>query len=156
MKKTMSFTAVLSVLWFIACGPAEQKAETAPAAEVETPAASAMACYESRFDDGSVISLRYTEDAEGNIQGTLAYDFAQKDKSSGAITGKRNGDMIVADWQRSGEGEQQVEEVMIKLDGDKAFRATGELMAGPDGMWKLKDQENLNWGDPMVKADCGG
>lgn len=142
-----------AALWLISCGPA-QKPEPAPV--VEAPAPAAMVCYESRYDDGSVISLRYTEDAEGNIQGTLAQDFAQKDKSSGAITGKRNGDMIVADWQRSGEGEQQLEEVMIKLEGDKAFRASGELMQGPDGLWKLKDQENLNWGDPMTKTDCGG
>ena len=61
---------------------------------------------------------------------------AEKDQARGPLTGTLAGQQIVADWQRTGEGQTQVHEVQFTLAGDSLRWCEGARIE-KGGKWVL-------------------
>jgi hypothetical protein len=123
--------------------------ESAPASTAKFP----VNCFEEKFPDGSVISLQYIEYLD-EVVGILDYAFAEKDGAHGTFKGKKEGNMINATWTYMVEGSTQSEAIMIKLDGDKAVKASGELVEGKNGTLSLKDPAKATWAETFARVQC--
>lgn len=142
-------------LWLAACTATPQTpAAPAPAAETASPKAKfPVHCFENREPDGSVLSFQYTEYYD-QIVGILDYSFADKDGAHGTFTGTKEGNLITVTWSFTIEGSEQTEEVLFKIEGDKAFRGYGELMEGEAGTLVLKDPAKVNWEETFTRVQC--
>ncbi len=99
------------------------------------------------------MSLQYIE-YQDEVVGILDYAFAEKDGAHGTFRGKKEGEMINAKWDYMVEGATQSEAIMIKLEGDKAVKASGELVEGKDGVLSLKDATKATWAETFSRVDC--
>jgi hypothetical protein len=135
--------------------PAGSRAqETAGARSVEPPlAAMRMYCFENRLPDGSIVSFHYAADGE-RVFGILDYAFVEKDNARGTFMGRRDGDTITALWTHRVEGSVQVQEVLIRLDTDRAVKANGELAAGPDGVLRLTHPADAAFNETFARVRC--
>lgn len=104
------------------------------------PAASAptdqvrQVCYRQVLGrDTTLVRLRIRGAA---VTGELAVLPAEKDKARGSLTGTLTGQQIVADWQRTGEGQTQVHEVQFTLAGD-SLRWREGARTEKGGKWVL-------------------
>jgi len=144
-------------LWLAGCTAAPKTpadSPAAPAAETALPKAKfAVHCFEDRYPDGSVLSLQYTEYYD-DIVGILDYSFYEKDGAHGTFKGTKNGNLITATWSYTIEGSEQTEEILIKIEGDKALRASGELTEGEAGTLVLKDPAKLSWEEMFKRVAC--
>ncbi len=154
MKMLLS-VSLFAALFFSACGPTPPSpaAPAAPAAPALPVAKFPVYCYEQRMPDGSVLSFQYT-DYYDDIVGILDYSFAEKDGAHGTFKGKKEGNVITAVWGYVVEGSQQQEEIMVKIEGDNAIKASGELMETPGGLLKLKDPAGASWVETFGRVQC--
>ncbi|GAB4496714.1 MAG: hypothetical protein OHK0019_28950 [Saprospiraceae bacterium] len=157
--KSKFFLVAAACLFLFACNqPEKPAASTAekpaePAAPAVPKAKFAVNCFEQRYPDGSVLSFQYTEYYE-DVVGILDYSFAEKDGAHGTFKGKKNGDVITATWSYVVEGSNQTEEIMVKIEGDKAVKASGELVEGKDKVLRLKDATNATWAETFTRVQC--
>jgi hypothetical protein len=157
MKNQTLFAAVLCLLC-VACNSGEKPAApAAPPAETAEPtvpkAKFAVNCFEQRFPDGSVLSFQYTE-YDDDVVGILDFSFAEKDGAHGTLKGKKKDNLITATWSYTVEGSNQTEEILIKIEGDKAMKASGELVEGKDGKLSLKDPATATWAETFTRVQC--
>lgn len=142
-----------------ACTPAEKPAATAvaptaPAAAPAVPKAKfATHCFEQHLPDSSVFCLYYTVYYD-EITGILDYTFTDKDGAHGTFKGTMNDNLITATWDYVVEGSHQTEDILIKIEGDKAYRANGELKEDKDGRLSLKDPSKVNWDEVYTRVQC--
>ncbi len=143
-------------LLICACTPSEKnKTPQAPAAS-ETASVKAkfpVHCFEQQLPDGSVLSFQYTEYYE-DIVGILDYSYTDKDGAHGTFKGTKEGNIITATWSYMIEGSNQVEEVMFKIEGDKALKASGELEEDENGKLKMKDPATATWEETFTSVEC--
>jgi hypothetical protein len=144
-------------LWLVGCTTTPETpaaSPAAPAAETALPKAKfAVHCFEYRQPDGSVLSFQYTEYYD-EIVGILDYSFYGKDGAHGTFKGTKNGNLITATWSYTIEGSEQAEEILVKIEGDKALRASGELTEGEAGTLVLKDPAKLSWEETFTRVAC--
>jgi len=158
MKNKFLFPMAMCLFLF-ACNQSEKPAAPTaekpaePAAPAVPKAKFAVNCFEQRFPDGSVLSFQYTEYFE-DVVGILDYSFAEKDGAHGTFKGKKNGDTITATWSYVVEGSNQTEEIMVKIEGDKATKASGELVEGKDKVLRLKDIAKATWAETFTRVQC--
>ena len=161
MKILRSFPILLGLLAGACTSgdkPAAPAAAPAPTAEVQHPdttpkAKFAVHCFEDQLNDGSVISFQYTEYYE-DVVGILDYTYSQKDGAHGTFRGHIQDNVITATWSYTVEGSRQQEEIMVKIDGDKAMKASGELTEGKGGVLRLKDPAQAKWEEVFSRVQC--
>ena len=102
---------------------------------VSSPAAQTQqVCYRQVLGrDTTLVRLRISGAA---VTGELAVLPAEKDKARGPLTGTLVGQQIMADWQRTGEGQTQVHEVQFTLVGD-SLRWREGARTEKGGKWVL-------------------
>lgn len=129
--------------------------QAAPATETAAPAKAKFPvhCFENRLPDGSVLSFQYTEYYD-DIVGILDYSFADKDGAHGTFKGKKDGNLIAATWSYTVEGSEQTEEILFRIEGDKAMKASGELSESEDGKIRLKDPASASWDETYSRVQC--
>lgn len=156
MKNKLLLPAAIC-LFFVACNQHEKPAPPPPPAEPAAPAVPkakfAVNCFEQRFPDGSVLSFQYTE-YYNDVVGILDYTFAEKDGAHGTFKGKKKDNLITATWSYTVEGSNQTEEILIKIEGDKATKAFGELKEGKGGALSLKDPAAVTWAETFTRVQC--
>lgn len=153
-----SLFVAATVLLFSCQTPEKPASETPPPAAPPAASTSPRAkfpvnCFEQRLPDGSVLSFQYTEYYD-QVVGILDYTFAEKDGAHGTFTGKKEGDIITATWSYVVEGSSQREEIMVKIDGDMARKASGELVESKDGVLRLKDAASAEWQETFTRVQC--
>ena len=116
-------------------------AETAGSVSAAQPR---QVCYRQVLGrDTTLVRLRISGAA---VTGELVVLPAEKDQARGPLTGTLTGQQIMADWQRTGEGQTQVHEVQFTLAGDSLrWREGARTKKG--GKWVL---ENPNQGYQYV------
>lgn len=152
MKKLLP-AALFAALLVSACGPTPPSPPPSPAEQPLPEAKFPVHCYEQRLPDGSVLSFQYTEYYD-DIVGILDYSFAEKDGAHGTFKGQKVGNVITAVWDYTVEGAQQQEEIMVKIEGNKAIKASGELVEAPGGLLKLKDPAGASWVETFDQVAC--
>lgn len=139
----------LSLLLFSACGNPPANPEKADDAAVSGETAS---CYRYARE-GDTITLNIS--TVGNrVSGDLVYDWAEKDRNSGKVSGETRGDTLFMDYIFMSEGMESVrEEVFLKKDG-RLIIGYGEAEE-KDGKWAYTDHARLKFDTIRLSpVDC--
>lgn len=131
MKKIMLFTIINSA-FLLACNnqqnPVEQSNQMdndSVAARVLTGTLLGEYCYGYTNKKDSV--FLHAEISDSTVTGNLSYNFYEKDKSHGTITGKMKGDTLLANYTFMAEGMQSVRQVAFILTDSTAKEGYGEM-----------------------------
>jgi hypothetical protein len=64
-----------------------------------------------------------------SVTGTLVYNFKEKDKNTGTINGRMNGNILIAEYTFLSEGIQSCRQVAFKLEGTILLKAMVKAIA---------------------------
>jgi hypothetical protein len=91
-----------------------------------------------------------------NVTGELSYDFFEKDKSRGTLSGMFIGDTLFADYRFHSEGTVSVREIVFLRKGDSIVPGSGpiELRDGRESFSGLHQQLKFDSSQALGKVDC--
>lgn len=145
MKQQLIFTIILISL-ATACNPGS-KGEDSPG-QKETPVNNQSAyCYTSIKNKDSI--LLHIEINNDVVQGDLVYNFYEKDRNSGTITGQMKGDTIFADYSFISEGTGSVREVAFLKKGKNLVEGFGDAEER-NGKMVFKSRQSLKFDENMA------
>lgn len=125
-----TLAAALLALLLSGCDNRSAPATKAPTASAPTR----EACYRQVVGrDTTLVRLRISG---ATVTGELAVLPAEKDRARGPFRGTLAGQQVVADWQRTGEGQTQVHELRFVLAGD-SLRWREGARTEKGGKWVL-------------------
>lgn len=84
-----------------------------------------VACYGYNAN-GTSISFRITR-VDPVVQGTLIYNWAEKDRNSGSFKGTLEGNTILGSYTFLAEGKQSIREVAFKIEKGKLIEGFGAI-----------------------------
>lgn len=159
MKKRI-FTSVISIAFLFSCNneknPAKQPNQMendSIAARVLTGSLLGEFCYSYTNKKDSV--LLHANIGDSAVSGNLYYNFYEKDKNNGTITGKMKGDTLLANYTFMSEGKQSVREVAFLLTDSTAKEGYGEMMQQNDKMiFKHPAKISFDKSFILSKEDC--
>ena len=98
----------------------------APATEEKSPTNNTgKMCY-ANFDNNDTIIISFAR-TDNKISGELLYQFDEKDRNKGEITGVMKGDTIIADYAFISEGINSVRQVVFLKHGDEMVEGFGSV-----------------------------
>lgn len=101
--------------------------------------------------EADTVSLKLTHDGD-SVSGYLDYRLKEKDKNTGTIKGKMNGNILIAEYTFFSEGVQSTRQVAFKLDGDSFFEGYGESYNQNDKAY-FRNTDALNFEGSMELAE---
>ena len=133
-------------------GACNEHSETASVVS-NTPAAQTTECYSFVKDKDSIILQLVLKDSF--VTGDLNYNFFEKDKNTGSITGKLAGDTIIAEYSFMSEGLQSSREVAFLRKGDTMLEGFGGV-EDINGKTVFKDRATLTFDtvNVLTKVNC--
>lgn len=111
-------------------------------------------CYEATLKTDSA-SLSY-ENIDGKVTGKLAFNFAEKDDSTGDIKGYFSGDTLFVDYVFKAEGIENSKNPLVFLkSGDDLIQGYGEIVTYL-GKTYFKDHSQIKFEDGFLfkPVDC--
>ncbi len=92
---------------------------------------------------------------DSSVTGNLYYNFYEKDKNSGSITGKMEGDTLIANYTFMSEGKSSVREVAFLLTDSTAKEGYGEMQQQNDKMIFI-NAHHISFNNPVIlhKQKC--
>ncbi|GGD74079.1 hypothetical protein GCM10011514_42710 [Emticicia aquatilis] len=109
-------------------------------------------CYEFRFKkDVTSVKLIMKGDS---VRGEMSELLWEKDSATGTLKGKKVGNDLIVDYDYVIEGSNQVEERILRMEGDKLLVMSGELMEDKSGKLKMKDPAKATVSETLVKVKC--
>ena len=119
---------------------------------VEEPAV--KECY-SAIIKKDTISLSLTVKDSSLEEGELHYNFFEKDKNHGTLTGTFKGDTLFADYTFMSEGKSSVREVVFLKKGNTFIEGYGDVEE-KDNKMVFKDKKKLSFDGKIAlsKTDC--
>lgn len=114
---------------------------------VTKPLSRTVRCYEYDNKKDTVSMKTYTQN--DSIYGTLSYNFFEKDKNTGSISGKMIGEIMVLDYTFNSEGTSSVRQVAFKKNGKYLTEGYGESFE-KDGKMVFKNVFALDFSGKTV------
>jgi hypothetical protein len=110
-------------------------------------------CYSYTNKKDSV--LLHANIGDSAVTGNLYYNFYEKDKNNGTITGKIKGDTLLADYTFISEGKQSVREVAFLLTDSTAKEGYGEMIEKNNKM-VFANPKNVSFNNSfiLIKENC--
>lgn len=155
---------ILSIALFtLACNnePEEKQApETvapAPAPSPEepqsTPLPNSTTCFTGNSGRDTITLSVINRDNQ--VSGTLDYDFFEKDKNHGSLSGHMHGDTLIADYIFTSEGMQSIRQVAFLKKGGTLTEGYGP-QEKRDGKMVFSNPAKLNFGQgfALQQVDC--
>ncbi len=121
-------------------------------ATATAPVAEETICYEFRFKK-DVTSVKLVMKGD-SVTGEMSELIWEKDSATGTLKGKKVGNDLIVDYDYVIEGSNQVEERILRMDGDKLLVMSGELMEDKSGKLKVKDPAKATVSETLVKVKC--
>lgn len=155
MKKSVLAMA-LAVVFVISCKKEEKEEIVMPTVQDEMPVEepAVKECY-SAIIKKDTISLTLTVKDSSLENGELHYNFFEKDKNHGTLTGTFKGDTLFADYTFTSEGKESVREVVFLKKGNIFIEGYGDVEE-KDNKTIFKDKKKLFFDSKIVlsKTDC--
>ncbi|KIO77249.1 hypothetical protein TH53_10390 [Pedobacter lusitanus] len=126
----------------------EQKIDSLAAAP-DTSVSKAKTCY-AYIKNKDTVSLSLNM-AGNAVAGNLNYNFYEKDKNSGTISGIVKGDTIIADYTFNSEGKTSYRQVAFVKKGDQLLEGYGPTQE-TDGRRVFTNLAGLKFGDITLSA----
>lgn len=156
MKKII-LAGIFSISVLVSCEKGAKNVKGSAASEktvVDEPVS--KECYSAIVKRDTILM---TLNTKGNqlISGKLSYNFYEKDKNFGTLTGKIKGDTLFADYAFMSEGIATVRQVVFLKKGNSFVEGFGEVVADTNGKVTFKDAKRLQFEGSIVlsKVDCG-
>ncbi|AWI26369.1 hypothetical protein [Flavobacterium pallidum] len=141
MKKIL-FAAVL--LAIVSCKKEEKVIEEITPLPVPEEAVSNTECFQAVLKKDTItLSIDYKGSEVPS--GKLTYNFFEKDKSDGSISGKMQGDTLFANYIFSAEGQTSQREVAFLKKGDTLTEGYGDITDDGKGNVTFKDKSKLKF-----------
>lgn len=121
-------------------------------ATATTPVAEETVCYEFRFKK-DVTSVKLVMKGD-SVTGEMSELIWEKDGATGTLKGKKVGNDLIVNYDYVIEGSNQVEERILRIDGDKLLVMSGELIEDKSGKLKMKDPSKATVSETLVKVKC--
>jgi len=104
--------------------------------------------------NGDTISLAITIEGD-KVHGDLLYAWKEKDRNNGHIDGVLKGDVVLADYTFSSEGQESVRQVVFKLSKDRALEGYG-TMEEKAGKMSFVDPQKVTYDEkfPLEKVNA--
>ena len=138
MKKQNIFPVLFSLVLF-SCG---NQASQPKSIEGDPQSIEVKPCY--RYTKGNdTITLKTTITGD-KITGELIYDWFERDRNSGKISGVIKGDTFITDYRFMSEGMESVREEVFLRKGDDLFIGSGEAEE-KGNKWAYKNYGQLKF-----------
>jgi len=155
MKKSVLAIAVALVI-MVSCKKEAKEEVVMPTVQDEMPVEepAVKECYLAIIKKDT-ISLNLTVKDSSLEQGELHYNFFEKDKNQGTLSGTFKGDTLFADYTFMSEGKSSVREVVFLKKGNIFIEGYGDVEE-KDGKTVFKDKKKLFFDSKIVlsKTDC--
>ena len=97
----------------------------------------------------------HLEESGNDLTGRLTFNNFEKDKSSGKVRGKIEGDIVKLWYSFQSEGTQSVMEVYFKKEGDHLLRGFGPVdVSGDSAYFKNKNGVDYKNDQTYTRVDC--
>jgi len=153
-KSVLAMAAVLVVM--ISCKKEVKEEVVMPTVQDEMPVEepAVKECY-SAIIKKDTISLSLTVKDSSLEEGELHYNFFEKDKNHGTLTGTFKGDTLFADYTFMSEGKSSVREVVFLKKGNTFIEGYGDVEE-KDNKMVFKDKKKLSFDGKIAlsKTDC--
>jgi hypothetical protein len=127
-----------------------ESSTTAPAANAGSQEP-VTTCYVQRSGENlSVVQVTVQGDS---VSGYIAQEMVVGNGARGSFSGRKEGNLITADYTFLMDSTVQIHEVMFKMEGDKLFQGAGGMIMDNNRM-VMRDKSALHWLGPLVKTDC--
>lgn len=159
---TLIVTAIALVLIVTALLSAKRHMANAPVAADATQDAPSSVCYylnNPTANGNDVASLKLTTTDGQNATGQFNVALAQKDASTGMLTGvitvtDSSSAVFDGHYVNSQEGMNTTTEQMIKLDQQQAQIGYGEMVQNAAGGYDYKDKSGVTYSLSIPRVDC--
>jgi len=138
MKKNIIFPALFSLM-LSSCGNQAPLPENTGEAQIPIEVKS---CY--RYTKGNDTITLQTTTIGDKITGELVYDWFEKDRNSGKISGIVKGDTLITDYTFMSEGMESVREEVFLRNGNDLLIGYGEAEEKGD-RWAYKNYGQLKF-----------
>lgn len=154
MKNRILIFAVASVFFASCKEKTEEQVVTEKEMEQPEVVVSAKDCYLYVKGKDTVKMALVTANGN-NVSGDLVYNFYEKDKNSGTVSGMFKGDTLYADYTFQSEGMSSVRETVFIKKGNTLVEGFGEI-SEKDNKQVFKDKKALKFDGTIVleKVDC--
>lgn len=153
-KSVLAMAAVLVVM--ISCKKEVKEEVVIPTVQDEMPVEEPVVkeCY-SAIIKKDTISLSLSVKDSSLEEGELYYNFFEKDKNHGTLTGTFKGDTLFADYTFMSEGKSSVREVVFLKKGNAFIEGYGDVEE-KGNKTVFKDKKKLSFDGKIVlsKTDC--
>ena len=148
-----TFNILILAVLLAACNTQVKETETSTSAKAEKENTSGTNCYlYAGLSDTVSLNLNHLGDS---VTGTLVYNFKEKDKNTGTINGRMNGNILIAEYTFLSEGIQSCRQVAFKLEGDKFIEGYGESYSRNDRFFfKYPDSLNIDSSFKLSEIIC--
>ena len=148
-----TFNILILAILLASCNTQVKETETNNSAKSEKESTSGTNCYlYAGLSDTVSLNLNHLGDS---VTGTLVYNFKEKDKNTGTINGRMNGNILIAEYTFLSEGIQSCRQVAFKLQGNNLVEGYGESYSQNDKVL-FRNTDSLSFKDSMklVETAC--
>jgi len=124
--KIKLFIAAAMVTALYSCSQANKSESTDSATPVKTNEASIKGCYLYTLNRDT-FQLAITNNNEKAVEGSLIYNFFEKDDSKGTFTGTYENGILIGEYKFQAEGKSSVRQITFKKTRDGFVEGTGEI-----------------------------
>lgn len=154
MKPSLMIYLAAAALFSACQNNSKTPATEAVTAESINEAQPEKECY--RYVNNRDTIMMSLEQTNQVVTGELAYNFFEKDKSRGKVSGIKNGDTLLLIYNFESEGMTSEREVAFLQKGNKLIQGFGDEVE-KDGSMIFKDKKQLKYdedGVTLTKTDC--
>ena len=143
---------LMPVIIAIACNNPENKTANSDTTAVEETQSSITNCYFYTSQKDTVF-LKLIRDGE-NVNGTLVYNYWEKDKNTGTIKGKIKNNFLIAGYTFMSEGMESVRQVVFKIENGFVTEGYGAILLNDSA--NFQNINSLEFPDTMKLkgTDC--
>jgi hypothetical protein len=156
MKKSLFFALALTAA-VVSCKKEEVVNEKTEKAQTNSSAESDDAVHHTCYEYAGArdtVRMNIVEQDKA-VNGSLAYEYFEKDKNSGIVEGVVKGDTLVLNYTFMSEGTNSKRQVVFLKKGDALVEGYGDTFE-KDGAVLYKDLKKLKFDEkfPLKKTDC--
>ena len=146
-KQTLFSFAIL-ITGLYSCTQSKKETSVSNLAVADSIKTSIKGCYLYTVNKDT-FQLAITAVNKNDVEGSIIYNFYEKDKNSGTIAGVIKGDTILADYTFNSEGTSSVREVIFIRKGDQLAEGYGP-MEEKGGRTVFTDKSKVKFGDYIL------
>ncbi len=148
-----TFNILIFAVLLASCNTQVKEVETNTSAIVDQKNTKGTNCY-LYADPTDTVSLNLTHLGD-SVTGTLVYNFKEKDKNTGTINGRMNGNILIAEYTFLSEGIQSCRQVAFKLQGNNLVEGYGESYSQNDKvLFRNTDSLSFKGSMKLVEIAC--